>query len=284
MADSVYKVVELVGTSTESWEKAAKAAVERAGEVAARPARRRGRRAGPRDREGQGHSAYSHQGLNGVAFKYEARLRDGESGHLARPRRSLGSRMLCLRDQLSSPPSCSKTPRSTSRRRSATSTCSAPTGRWPMRRRATGSTSRRCRPAARTMARPRRSISAASPTRTRPGCSTMDGKGNRLDLVEFHPAYHAMMAKSIGYGIHAAAHDGSDRPAPLTDARRAALSRDPGRERPSLPDHHDPCLHRRAALRARAARRSGCPGSCRAPTTRGRCHGGRRPASPSAWA
>jgi flavin-binding protein dodecin len=32
MAESVYKVVELVGTSTESWEKAATAAVERAGQ------------------------------------------------------------------------------------------------------------------------------------------------------------------------------------------------------------------------------------------------------------
>jgi flavin-binding protein dodecin len=30
MTDSVYKVVELVGTSTESWEKAARAAVETA--------------------------------------------------------------------------------------------------------------------------------------------------------------------------------------------------------------------------------------------------------------
>ena len=30
MADSVYKVIELVGTSTESWEKAACAAVEQA--------------------------------------------------------------------------------------------------------------------------------------------------------------------------------------------------------------------------------------------------------------
>jgi len=30
MADSVYKVIELVGTSTESWEKAAQVAVERA--------------------------------------------------------------------------------------------------------------------------------------------------------------------------------------------------------------------------------------------------------------
>jgi flavin-binding protein dodecin len=32
MAESVYKVVELVGTSSESWEKAAAAAIARAGE------------------------------------------------------------------------------------------------------------------------------------------------------------------------------------------------------------------------------------------------------------
>jgi hypothetical protein len=31
MPDNVYKVIELIGTSDESWEKAAKAAVERAG-------------------------------------------------------------------------------------------------------------------------------------------------------------------------------------------------------------------------------------------------------------
>jgi len=31
VANSVYKVIELVGTSTESWEKAAKAAIDRAG-------------------------------------------------------------------------------------------------------------------------------------------------------------------------------------------------------------------------------------------------------------
>ena len=33
MAESVYKVIELVGTSTESWEKAASAAVARAAET-----------------------------------------------------------------------------------------------------------------------------------------------------------------------------------------------------------------------------------------------------------
>jgi len=32
MAESVYKIIELVGTSTESWEKAAQAAVSRAGQ------------------------------------------------------------------------------------------------------------------------------------------------------------------------------------------------------------------------------------------------------------
>ena len=32
MAETVYRVIELVGTSTESWEKAAAAAVKRAGE------------------------------------------------------------------------------------------------------------------------------------------------------------------------------------------------------------------------------------------------------------
>jgi flavin-binding protein dodecin len=31
MAESVYKVVEIIGTSTESWEKAAKTAIETAG-------------------------------------------------------------------------------------------------------------------------------------------------------------------------------------------------------------------------------------------------------------
>ncbi|MFL5112469.1 MAG: dodecin family protein, partial [Microvirga sp.] len=31
-ADSVYKVIELIGTSSESWEKAARTAVERAAE------------------------------------------------------------------------------------------------------------------------------------------------------------------------------------------------------------------------------------------------------------
>ena len=49
-----------------------------------------------------------------------------------------------------------------------------------------------------------------------PKLRTVDGKGDRIDFIEFHPAYHDLMAKSIGWGIHAAAHDGSEKTAPMT--------------------------------------------------------------------
>lgn len=49
-----------------------------------------------------------------------------------------------------------------------------------------------------------------------PKLRIMDGKGNRLDYVEFHPAYHALMHKSIGHGIHASTHDDSDSISPVS--------------------------------------------------------------------
>ncbi|HZY11219.1 MAG TPA: acyl-CoA dehydrogenase family protein [Beijerinckiaceae bacterium] len=42
-----------------------------------------------------------------------------------------------------------------------------------------------------------------------PKLRTVDAKGHRVDRVEFHPAYHALMAKSMNYGIHCSAFDGS---------------------------------------------------------------------------
>jgi putative acyl-CoA dehydrogenase len=48
-----------------------------------------------------------------------------------------------------------------------------------------------------------------------PRLRTVDPKGNRIDRVEFHPAYHAMMEKSIGWGIHCSAHDGSELQGPM---------------------------------------------------------------------
>ena len=57
----------------------------------------------------------------------------------------------------------------------------------------------------------------------KPVFKSHDRYGNRIDLVEFHPAYHALMRKSIGHGIHASAHDGSERPAPMA-ARAVGMS------------------------------------------------------------
>jgi putative acyl-CoA dehydrogenase len=55
-----------------------------------------------------------------------------------------------------------------------------------------------------------------------PALVSHDRYGNRIDFVEFHPAYHALMAKSIGWGIHSSAHDGSDPASPMT-SRAARL-------------------------------------------------------------
>ncbi len=49
-----------------------------------------------------------------------------------------------------------------------------------------------------------------------PKLRIMDGKGNRLDYVEFHPAYHTLMQKSIGHGIHTSTHDDSDSISPVS--------------------------------------------------------------------
>jgi putative acyl-CoA dehydrogenase len=48
-----------------------------------------------------------------------------------------------------------------------------------------------------------------------PKLRIVDGRGNRIDFVEFHPAYHALMAKSVGWGIHSGAHDGSEPASPM---------------------------------------------------------------------
>ena len=111
----------------------------------------------------------------------------------------------------------------------------------------------------------------------------VDGKGNRLDRVEFHPAYHAMMAKSIGYGIHSAAHDGSIAVGPMTERSMRlylATQAESGHLCPITMTHA--CI---GALRTDPRCSSnGCPRSCRAPTIRRSGHGGRRPASHWAWA
>ncbi|MPZ56739.1 MAG: DNA alkylation response protein [Rhizobiales bacterium] len=56
-----------------------------------------------------------------------------------------------------------------------------------------------------------------------PVLRTFDAKGFRRDVVEFHPAYHALMAESIREGLHASTWqpNGTPAPAPSQVARAA---------------------------------------------------------------
>ena len=40
-----------------------------------------------------------------------------------------------------------------------------------------------------------------------PVLRTHDGRGERLDVVEFHPAYHALMRRAVSNGIHCSTWD-----------------------------------------------------------------------------
>src|SRR5262245_8701357 len=56
-----------------------------------------------------------------------------------------------------------------------------------------------------------------------PKLETFDAKGFRRDVVEFHPAYHALMAESIAVGLHASTWNADGAPAlPPTQVTRAA--------------------------------------------------------------
>jgi putative acyl-CoA dehydrogenase len=46
-----------------------------------------------------------------------------------------------------------------------------------------------------------------------PRLRLVDARGNRLDKVEFHPAYHALMARSMAAGLHCSAWDRARAPA-----------------------------------------------------------------------
>jgi len=56
-----------------------------------------------------------------------------------------------------------------------------------------------------------------------PRLRSFDDKGNRLDLVEYHPSYHELMRESIGSGLHVSTwqHDATPAPAPAEVARAA---------------------------------------------------------------
>ena len=86
-----------------------------------------------------------------------------------------------------------------------------------------------------------------------PKLRTFDSRGNRRDEVEFHPAYHELMAHSAHAGVHnstwtAAGQAGRRRVG--SGARGEILHGLAGRDRASLPDHHDARLGRGAGRAA----------------------------------
>ncbi|KMO38645.1 acyl-CoA dehydrogenase [Methylobacterium variabile] len=58
-----------------------------------------------------------------------------------------------------------------------------------------------------------------------PVLRTHDARGHRADRVEFHPAYHALMAASVADGLHASVWDGADLRAPRARGHLARAAR-----------------------------------------------------------
>ena len=92
--------------------------------------------------------------------------------------------------------------------------------------------------------------------RFQPELDTHDRFGNRVDLVKFHPAYHALMKTAIENGLHSSPW--SD-PRPGAHVARAAKSLHAlaGRSGPRLPDHDDLRGRAGAARRSRTSPHSG---------------------------
>ena len=84
----------------------------------------------------------------------------------------------------------------------------------------------------------RRSTGASTPT-TPPVLHTHDARGQRIDEVRFHPAWHALMRLSVSFGLHnlpwAEPRTGAH------VARAAVLPGRPERSRPRLSDLDDLC-------------------------------------------
>ena len=114
-----------------------------------------------------------------------------------------------------------------------------------------------------------------------PRLRTYDPTGHRLDVVEFHPAYHALMAASMEDGLHAStwdakiAGDGASRRSVARAARRDdRVGRGSGA---CLSAHHDACVGRGACGEPPAARANGCRRSSRGNTIPASSRSGKRP-------
>ena len=74
-----------------------------------------------------------------------------------------------------------------------------------------------------------------------PELERYDAKGERIDQVTFHPAYHALMRRSMLAGLHCSSFDRGEEEAGLRHRARAVRALHDGADgmRPPLPDDHD---------------------------------------------
>ena len=89
-----------------------------------------------------------------------------------------------------------------------------------------------------------------------PELRTHDRFGNRVDQIEFHPAWHELMTLAMGQETHSLAWTRAA-PRRAGGARRALLSVERGRERDHVPDPHDLRLDPDVAHDPDLARRMG---------------------------
>ena len=103
--------------------------------------------------------------------------------------------------------------------------------------------------------------------RNPPELDTHDRYGRRVDLIRFHPSYHALMKASIEDGLHSSPWTDPGEGAHVARAARSYMHT-ASRGRPRLSDHHD--LRRDALVSncRETSPRNGCRRSRRASTIR----------------
>ena len=116
----------------------------------------------------------------------------------------------------------------------------------------------------------------------KPVLRTHDRYGNRIDEVEFHPAWHQLMKMGVEHELHSLPWT-SDRALRAHRARGPVHDRDAGRGRLRLPDHDDLRGRARAARPARAGGRVGAAGDRHHAMTRAWSRPARRARRSRAW-
>jgi hypothetical protein len=115
-----------------------------------------------------------------------------------------------------------------------------------------------------------------------PTLHNFDGAGKRIDEIEFHPAWHSLMALLIENGAHSSPWLGGPGAQVARAARYHAVR--PSGERLAMSGDDDLCLRAGAEAGAEASPPNGCRRSSPTTTIRAPCRSSKSVAPSSAWA